>query len=293
MIRIGYQSYSSRIAETTVVPLNARVACGAVPMRDKISACVTAYNEEQKIRRCLESIKWADEIVVVDSFSTDSTFDICKEYTDRVYRHEWLGYIGQKNLIKEKAVHPWILFMDADEEVSEELKDRILGEMASEHVGQYAGYEFPRMVKYLNRWIRHGDWYPDAKLRLFKKQKGVCTGVEPHDRIEVQGKVKRLNGHLYHYTYTGIRDQVSAANRFSTITARGWHERGKKFRLRHLVFRPALRFMRAYFLRLGILDGIPGLIIAVIASYGVFIKYAKLWEFNRHGLPLADGQAHD
>jgi glycosyltransferase involved in cell wall biosynthesis len=250
-------------------------------MSNDISVCIIAGNEERKIRRCLESVTWASEIVVVDSLSTDNTVAICKEYTDRVYTHEWLGYIGQKNLIKDMAVGPWIFFVDADEEVSAELKDEILSQMEAEDLDQYVGFEFPRMVRFLGRWITHGDWYPDVKLRLFLKDSGISAGVEPHDKVEVDGKVKRLRNHLYHYTYDSIQDQVIAINKFSTITARGWHERGRPFRLRHIIFRPVLRFIRTYILRGGFLDGLPGLVVAATTSYGVFVKYAKLWQFNR------------
>ena len=252
-------------------------------MREKISACITAGNEEAKIRRCLESVTWADEIVVVDSFSTDRTVEICKEYTGRVYRHKWLGYIGQKNLIKDMAAGPWILFIDADEEVSERLKEEILAHLDTDGT-EYAGYEFPRMVQYLGKWITHGDWYPDIKLRLFRKELGKCAGVEPHDRVTVRGKVRRLRGNLYHYTYDNIEDQVAAINRFSTITALGWHKRGKRARVIDIVFRPLLRFLRGYVFRLGFINGARGLIIAVTISYGVFIKYAKLRQFNAFGL---------
>ena len=190
-------------------------------MREKISACITAFNEEKKIRRCLASVSWADEIVVVDSFSTDNTVDVCKEFTEHVHRHQWLGYIGQKNLIKDMAAGPWILFVDADEEISEGLRDEILREMESGAANDYAGYEFPRMVWYLGRWVRHGDWYPDIKLRLFRKERGKCGGREPHDRLIVEGPIRRLKGHLYHYTYSGIDAQIATMCKFATITAAG------------------------------------------------------------------------
>lgn len=247
-------------------------------MREKISACITAGNEEKNIRRCLESVTWADEIVVLDSFSTDKTVEICREYTNRVYKHKWSGYIGQKNLIKDLASGPWILFIDADEEISPELRDEILNEFETDSCLHFAGYEFPRMVRFLEKWVMHGDWYPDIKLRLFKKELGICGGREPHDRTTVRGPVKRLNGYMYHYTYTDISDQLSTLNKFSTITAEGWHEDGKPFKLHDLLFRPTLRFIRGYFLKRGFLDGLPGLIIALTTSYGVFVKYAKLWE---------------
>ena len=250
-------------------------------MPENISVCITAGNEERNIRRCLESATWADEIVVVDSFSTDRTVEICREYTDRVYQHEWLGYIGQKNLIKDLAAGPWILFLDADEEISVGLRDEIIDEFRSGNAGDFAGFEFPRLVRYLGRWITHGDWYPDTKLRLFRKDKGECGGKEPHDRTTVNGRVKSLRNPLYHYTYTDISNQMSTLNRFTSISAIGKNEEGQRYRLTDLLFRPILRFLRCYLLKRGFLDGLPGLIIAVFTSFGVFAKYAKLWEIQR------------
>ncbi len=247
-------------------------------MPERISVCITAGNEEHNIRRCLESVKWASEIIVIDSFSTDRTPEICREYTDLVYQHRWLGYIGQKNLIKDLASGSWILFIDADEEISPELRDEILDEFRSGHNERYDGYEFPRMVRHLHRWIRHGDWYPDTKLRLFNKSRGRCGGREPHDRIEVDGRVKHLKNPMHHYTYTGIEDQISSMNKFSSITATGQFEDGRPVRLHDILTRPTLRFLRGYFIKRGFLDGIPGLIVAVSNAYGVFAKYAKLWE---------------
>lgn len=257
-------------------------------MREKISVCIISGNEEHNIRRCLESVRWADEIVVVDSFSTDRTVDICREYTELVYSHRWLGYIGQKNLIKDLACGPWILFVDADEEISGELRDEILADFETGQSRTFNGYEFPRRVRFLGRWIRHGDWYPDTKLRLFRKAFGRCGGKEPHDRIIVEGRVKSLRHPMYHYTYTGITDQITTINRFSSITARGYLEDERTFRLRDLFFRPPLRFLRCYLLKRGFLDGMPGLVIATLTAYAVFIKYVKLWELERMratGLP--------
>ena len=247
-------------------------------MPEKISVCITAGNEESNIRRCLESVTWADEIVVVDSFSTDRTVEICREYTERVYQHEWLGYIGQKNLIKDLAKGPWILFIDADEEISEGLREEIKQEFQSGSAGDFAGYEFPRLVQYLGRWITHGDWFPDVKLRLFRKDKGNCGGKEPHDRTTVNGRVKRLKSSLYHYTYTDIHNQMARLNRFTSISADGKLAEGRRFGFSDVIFRPFFRFLRCYFLKRGILDGFPGLIIAVFTAFGVFTKYAKLWE---------------
>jgi glycosyltransferase involved in cell wall biosynthesis len=247
-------------------------------MPEKISVCITAGNEEPNIRRCLESATWADEIVVVDSFSRDRTVDICREYTDRVYQNKWLGYIGQKNLIKDLANGPWILFLDADEEISEGLRDEIKQEFESGTAGDYAGYEFPRLVQYLGRWITHGDWYPDIKLRLFRKDKGKCGGKEPHDRTTVNGRVKRLKSPLYHYTYTDIHNQMATLNNFTSISAEGKFAEGRRFGLSDVVLRPFFRFLRCYFMKRGFLDGFQGLIVAIFTGFGVFSKYAKLWE---------------
>ena len=255
-------------------------------MREKISACITAGNEEEKIRRCLESVTWADEILVVDSFSKDATVEICKEYTDKVLQHEWLGYIGQKNLIKDLAKTTWILFIDADEEISPDLRDEIIDEFKSGRSLNYAGYEFPRLVRYLDRWIRHGDWYPDVKLRLFRKEKGRCGGKEPHDRTTVDGPVKRLKGDMHHFTYSHVTDHIRTLNKFSTITALGRYNEGRYCGITDLLFRPGLRFLRCYILKRGFLDALPGFIIATTVAYGVFAKYAKLWDMQRQGKTL-------
>ncbi len=249
-------------------------------MREKISACLTAGNEEKNVRRCLESLKWADEIVVVDSFSTDRTVEICKEYTNRVYQHKWLGYIGQKELIKKMATHPWVLFIDADEEVSPALRDNILKEFETGACANVAGYEFSRRVFYLGRWICHGEWWPDIKLRLFRKDLGVSTGREPHDRVEVNGTVKLLKGHLYHYTYDNVFGQVDTLNRFTGISAEGMLEEGRRFSYLDLLCRPFFRFLKGYVMKQGFRDGVAGFVIAVASAFGVFLKYAKLWEMQ-------------
>lgn len=253
-------------------------------MREKISACVTTFNEERNIERCLGSLRWCDEIVVVDSFSSDRTVALCRNFTDRVYQHEWLGYIGQKNLIRKMAQHPWILFVDADEEVSPDLKDEILRELDVNN-GTVAGYRFPRMVNYIGRWIRHGEWYPDIKLRLFLKDRGRSGGQEPHDQVFVNGPVKTLKGHLWHYTYDDLHDHLETMNRFSSITAQEKFRTGSRFSWVDFLFRPPFRFLKAYVLRRGFLDGRRGFLIALVAAFGVCMKYAKLWELQHRGQP--------
>jgi len=248
-------------------------------LRPKISACVIVFNEERKIRRCLESLSWCDEIIVVDSFSTDRTPEVCREFTDRFFQHEWLGYVGQRNLVRGYASHDWILYLDSDEEVSPALRDEILEEFGN-GTGEYRGYEFPRLVYFLGRWITHGEWYPDVKLRLFHKEHGRSEGIEPHDRVAVTGPVKRLRNPVWHYTYDDIRDQNDQANRFSTITAQQKFVQETRFHWIDLLLRPPLRFLKGYFLRGGFLDGTHGFIIAYTQAYSAFLKYAKLWELH-------------
>ena len=246
----------------------------------KISACIMTFNEERNIRRCLESLTWCDEIVVIDSFSTDKTVSICEEYTDKVYQEEWKGYIGQRNALRKKANCEWVLFVDADEEVSPSLRDEILACFES-NLNIFVGYEFPRQVFYLGRWITHGEWNPDVKLRLFKKERGRSGGQEPHDMVIVDGPVKRLKGKIWHYTYTGIQQQIETMNRFTTISANEMYKSGRKFRWSDLWFRAPWRFFKAFILKAGILDGRRGFIIATLSATGVGMKYAKLWELER------------
>lgn len=265
---------------SSMMPSMAKENSEQRPRRETISVCIIAGNEEDCIRRCLESVRWADEVVVVDSFSKDRTREIALEYTDRVYQHRWLGYIGQKALAKSLARHPWVMFVDADEEVSDELRRDIQRTFEAGVPDEVAGYDFPRMVWYLGRWIRHGDWYPDVKLRLFRKDRGECAGTEPHDRIYVQGTVRHFTSPLHHYTYTDIADQIATLNRFSTISARTRFAAGDRPRLFRMVLDPPFRFFRGYVLKRGFLDGVPGLIVAMSVAFATFIKYAKLWELR-------------
>lgn len=254
--------------------------------RVRISACVMTKNEEKNIRRCLESLTWCEEIVVLDSGSTDRTVEICHEFTTKVHFHEWMGYIGQRNLLREYASHDWVLFLDADEEVSLELRDqfqRIFRE--GKLTQQYVGFSFPRQVFYLDRWIKHGEWNPDVKLRLFLKDRGYSGGQEPHDMVIVDGPVKKLSGKLLHYTYENLGDHIATMDRFSTISANSKYAEGRRFRLSDILIRPAFRFFKGFILKLGFLDGVRGFIIASVSAFGVLLKYSKIreieWQENR------------
>jgi len=248
-------------------------------MKNSISACVITYNEEANIERCLTSLTWCDEIVIVDSFSTDRTLALCRKYTDRIEQRPWQGYIAQRNAIRELASHDWVLFLDADEEVSITLREEIIAALREDQ-GRYDGYRFPRRVYYIGKWILHGEWYPDMKLRLFKKDKGRSVGVEPHDQVRVDGAVRTLRSPLWHYTYDDIRDHLETINRFSTISAQSKYEHGYRFRWVDFLFRPAFRFFKGYILKAGFLDGRRGLLIAIFSSVGVAVKYAKVWELE-------------
>lgn len=246
---------------------------------ERITVCIICGNEIKNIERCLKSVTWADEILVMDSYSTDGTYEVALKYTDKVFRHEWLGYIGQKKLVADMATCPWILFVDADEEVSDGLRAEIEKRFSKPISPDIHGFNCPRLVYYLGRWIYHGDWYPDMKLRLFQKAHGECGGEEPHDRIIVQGKVESFKNPLNHYTYEDIFDQIKQINRFSTISAET--NKSQKASIFKMIGHPLFRFFKCYILKCGFLDGIPGLIIAVNVSFGTFAKYAKFWDLKR------------
>jgi len=245
-----------------------------------ISACIITYNEEGNIRECLESVKWVDEIVVVDSYSTDKTFDIAKEYTEHGIQRSWPGHVAQKNNVLEYATNEWVLSLDADERISPELREEIEEELQKKALS-WDGFYMPRRTFYLERWIRHGGWQPDIKLRLFKKSKGRWGGKDPHDRVILDGKAKRLKSPKYHYKYRDLSHQITTIESYSRISSAELYKEGKKFRFSDLLLRPPFRFLRDYFLKQGFRDGWPGLIIAVNTSFYVFTKYAKLWELQK------------
>ncbi len=260
-----------------------------------ISACVITLNEQANIRACLESVKWVDEIVVVDAQSSDQTRSICREYTDKVVERPWPGHVAQKNYAISLATHDWVLCIDADERVSPELRAEIRHEM--ERSGDpWDGYYFPRQTFYLGRWVRHGGWYPDYKLRLFRKSKGRWAGVDPHDIVQLDGRAKHLKSPLHHYTYRDLAHHLRAMNQYTDVAAAGKDRAHVRFPVVHMVLNPMVKFVRMYFLERGFLDGVPGFVVAVCGSFYVFLKYAKLWELrhvNRSAAsqPERDGTA--
>ena len=250
--------------------------------RPPVSACIITYSEGENIRRCLESVKWVDEIVVVDSYSGDATVNICREYTDRIHQREFTGHIEQKNYALQCANYDWVLCIDADEELSPQLALELQTEL-EENSDQHQGFLFPRRAFYLGRWIEHSGWYPDYKLRVFRKSLGGWGGINPHDKVELNGKTKRLNNDLYHFTYEDMSHHIRTINSFSSIYVKEALKRGERFNLSKLILRPPLKFLEIYLYKKGFMDGLPGFVIAIVSSYYIFQRYAKMWEAQRTG----------
>jgi glycosyltransferase involved in cell wall biosynthesis len=247
--------------------------------RPSLSVCVVTKDEARNVGECIESADFAQEWVVVDSHSRDATRDIAASRGARVVERDWPGHVEQKNFAIDQASNDWVLCLDADERVSPELRASILA--ALDRTDPPEGFEMARRTRYLGRWIRHGGWYPDAKVRLFRRSKGRWGGVNPHDRVRVEGRVERLRGDLLHHSYRSIADHLRTIDSFTTIAAREKHARGGRAGVASLVFRPFGKFLRMYLLRAGLLDGAPGFVVAVTGAFYVFLKYAKLWELQR------------
>ena len=250
----------------------------------KLSVCIVTYNEEENIRKCLESVTWAEEIIVVDSFSTDETVAICSEYTDRIFQRPWPGHIEQKNFAIEQATCLWVLCLDADEYLSPQATAEVIHEVSSSG-NTFDGFILPRHSYYLGRWINHGGWYPDHKLRLFRRGKARWGGKNPHDKLILEGKSQYLKGDILHTVYRDLSDQLKTVDNFSGIVAREWLREGKQFNPFASLFHPPVKFLETYIFKLGFLDGYPGLIIALVSSFYCFLKYAKLWELKRGSNP--------
>ena len=246
----------------------------------KISATVITFNEEQDIAEALESLAWADEIIVVDSESTDRTVEIARRYTDRVIVRPWPGYAAQKTFAAEQAANDWIFNLDADERVCPELAAQLL-KLKNEGDPSAAGFKMPRRTNYLGRWIKHSGWYPDYKLRLYDRRRARWRGEFVHESVQTDGRVDRLSGDILHYTVRRVSEHHLRLDRYTTLAAREMRSKGKSATLASLLFSPALAFIKSYFLKLGILDGVPGLTIARFAAHYVFLRNLKTWEKAR------------
>lgn len=245
---------------------------------NKLSVVIITLNEERNIARCLESVKSiADEILVVDSLSTDKTREICESFGVRFVEQKFLGYVEQKNFALKLAAHEHVLSLDADEALDETLKQEILN--LKQHFA-LNGYSFNRLTSYNGFWVRHCGWYPDNKLRLVKKSLAVWVGNNPHDALTVQGEEGKIPGDLLHYSYDSISAHVLQTNKFSTIEAQSLVSKGKRATIWKVVSRPAGQFFKDYILRRGFLDGRYGFIICFINSLYVLLKYAKMMDMQ-------------
>ena len=244
----------------------------------KISATVITLNEERHLAEALESLSWADEVVVLDSGSTDATVEIARRYTDRVLVTEWPGYAAQKNRAAAEASHDWIFSLDADERVTPELAGSIA--RAREREPDAAGYRVARRAWYVDRWVRHGGWYPDWQVRLYDRRRARFEGEYVHESVRVE-RPGTLEGDLLHYTVESLADHHRRLDRYTTLAAEALAARGRRFSPVRALVEPPLAFLKTYALRQGFRDGTAGLAIAGFAAYYVFLRQMKLWERTR------------
>lgn len=245
-----------------------------------LTVVVITKNEEQNIYRCLDAVRWADEIIVVDSQSTDNTLEIVKQFHAKVYSPVWRGYGPAKREGVAHATSDWVLSVDADEVVTPELAEEIRDVIKSET--SHDGYYMNRCTNFLGRWIYHCGWYPDRVLRLFRREKGNVTDSPVHERVEVTGTTGYLKGELLHYSYPTLELYLEKSNRYTTLGAEEAYNRGKRFRLFDIVIRPMVSFISHYIVKQGFRDGVEGLLISVLSSIAVMVKYAKLRQMYKH-----------
>jgi glycosyltransferase involved in cell wall biosynthesis len=248
---------------------------------NKLSAVIITFNEERNIRRCLESLKdVADELVVVDSFSSDNTEKICLEMGARFEKHAFEGYIEQKNYALSRATHDFVISLDADEALSPELKSSVA---KAKHSMQFDGYSMNRLTNYCGKWIHHSGWYPDRKLRMINRKKGKWAGVNPHDKLMLQegSAIQHLKGDLLHYSYYTFEEHQKQVEKFSTIAANAMHKQGLHSGIFKILLKPVARFIKSYFIKLGFLDGKAGLTIAVQTARAAYLRYLKLYKLQR------------
>ncbi|MGH7847175.1 MAG: glycosyltransferase family 2 protein [Candidatus Binatia bacterium] len=255
--------------------------------KPQIAAIVVCFNEEKNIGACLDSLQWCDEIVVVDSFSTDRTVEICRRYTDRIFQRAWGGYRDQKAFAHSQATKEWVLLVDSDERVSPELGDEIRDTLQRDR-NRCVAYSVPRLVYYLGRWWWHGGWYPDYDIRVFKRDVAWWGGMDPHERIFVKGRTRRLRNPLHHYSYRDITDHLNRINHFTGLSSRELKEAGKRWRWPDSLIHPPFRLFRSFIWKKGIVEGSAGFFVAATAAFYVFMKYAKLRELELKGTP--DGE---
>jgi glycosyltransferase involved in cell wall biosynthesis len=251
----------------------------------KLSVTVITKDEAADIASAIASVAWADEVLVVDSHSTDGTAEIARGAGARVIVRDWPGYIDQKNFAAAQASHDWILSIDADERVTPALAREL--QRTLEHPA-HAAYRLPRLTWYLGRWIRGTDWYPDYQIRLYDRRRARWTGRYVHEGVSVDGALGTLTGDLQHFAYRDVSDHLETIDRYTTLAARQMREDGRRARIGGLLFHGPLAFLRNYLLRGGFRLGVVGLIVSALNGYYVFLKFAKLWQLQ-HAAPDAAG----
>jgi glycosyltransferase involved in cell wall biosynthesis len=246
-------------------------------VKEKLSVLIIAGNEEKNIKDCLESVAWADDVIVVDSESTDATVVISKNYTDKVFVNKWPGFSGQRKFALSKAQNDWVLSIDADERVSPELKDEIIATIKSS--GNFDGYYIPRRNYFLDKIIKTCFWYPDYQLRLFKRKSADVVDRKVHEGYFVNGQTSKLNCDIIHFTHQSIHETFSKVNNYTSLNA---EERidGKKVKARHLILNPLAAFLNHFISRKGYKDGIYGLMVSLVHSITNALTYMKIWELQ-------------
>ena len=244
---------------------------------NKLSVYVMAFNEKEKIKDCLESVKWADEIVLMDSFSTDGTVEIARQYGAKIVQKEFIGFGKLRNIALENCSNDWVLSVDADERVTEELKAEIMQKLSE---GPKAdAYYVPRKSHFLNIWIRHCGWYPDYRQpQFFNRKKMKYTEQMVHETYELDGKIGYLKGHVLQFPFLSLDQFVRKMDRYSSLRAGEMFTDGKKFSIIQMIVNPLAMFFRMYAAKLGFLDGRVGLILSSLYAYYTMMKYIKLWE---------------
>ena len=253
------------------------------PHPPRLSACVIAFNEEDRIGDCIRSLACCDEVLVVDSHSTDRTREIAASLGARVIERDWPGYVAQKELAVRSAGADWVLCIDADERLSPALQAELVALRDAGFSGA-DGWEIPRLTWYLGSWIRHGTWYPDRAVRLFDRRRGKWVGHAAyalHEHVVLDSAPGRLRHDLFHYPYRTLEDHLRTIDQYTTIMAQGLHQHGRSAHARDFVLRPFFAFVRFYWLKRGCLDGWRGLLLASLHAHYTRMKYAKLFVLTR------------
>ena len=246
----------------------------------KISATIIVRNEEDNIANVCETVSWVDEIVIVDSDSSDKTVEIARRYTDKIFDREFKGYQDKHEYADAQTTGDWIFWIDADERVTTELREAILALKDKADNELADGYRIARKTWYLDRWIKHSGWYPDYQMRLYRKDKSYWDGVAPHQTARVDGRVETLDGEFLHYTKRSLSEHARVTDSYATLAAEHIANGGRKIGAFGIVSNAIAAFFRTYIFKQGFRDGVPGLIIAGFTAYGVFLKCAKVWEQN-------------